>query len=218
MTYDETFNRIRTFSSLDLIQRFSAQAQGEVLGIGGSVSSSTEAHAHTELETEQFNKTRKERVIETSSHLCYPGPLYRIDTNEQGIIIGRTLVEEGPIWIIQCPMEIVETVTPITENGEWEAALEINIENWAGNYSVMPDGEHDNVLKFSGTSELIAFMEGDLVLEYKWLPKLKLSRQSLKGLAWLKDPKNRRVGPVYWDRVERNSNVAALEPTIVEPN
>ena len=56
MSFEETFNKLRTFSSLDLIQRFSASAQGEIMGIGGSVSSSTEAHAHTEVETEKFNR------------------------------------------------------------------------------------------------------------------------------------------------------------------
>ena len=35
----------------------------------------------------------------------------------------------------------------------------------------MPNGEHDNILEFSGVSELISFMKGDLVLRYKWLPK-----------------------------------------------
>ena len=80
----------------------------------------------------------------------------------------------------------------------------------------MPDGEHPNELEFSGVDELISFMEGDLVLRYKWLPRLKLSRESQKGLAWLKNEKNRRVGPVEWDEVEVSDNVAALEPTIVQ--
>ena len=81
----------------------------------------------------------------------------------------------------------------------------------------MPNGEHDNVLEFSGVSELISFMEGDLVLRYKWLPKLQLSSQSRKGLAWLKNEENRRVGPVEWEEVEVNDNVASLEPSIVTP-
>ena len=41
-SFNEQYNRIRTFTSLDLIQRFSGSAKGEVLGIGGSVQSSTE--------------------------------------------------------------------------------------------------------------------------------------------------------------------------------
>ena len=45
--------------------------------------------------------------------------------------------------------------------------------------------------------------------------KLKLSRESQKGLAWLKNEKNRRVGPVEWDEVAVSDNVAALEPTII---
>ena len=217
MTYDETFNRLRTFTSFDLIQRFSGSAQGEIMGIGGSVSSSTEAHAHTEVETEQFNKTKRERVIDTTAHLCYPGPLYRIDEDENGIVIGRTLVEEGPIWLIECPVETVHTITPIEQWGIWDARIILNIEDWAGNYGIMPDGEHKNVLEFSGVNELIAFMEGDLVLDYKWLPRLKLTRESMRGLKWLKNEENRRVGPVEWDQVAVNDNVAALEPSIVTP-
>ena len=226
MSYDETYNEIRTFSSLDLIQKFSASAKGEVMGIGGSVSSSTEAHAHSEVETKQFKKTKKERVIDTTAHLQYPGPLYREDyetiTDEEGDtyrqISGRTLVEEGQIWLIKCMVETVQTVTPIVQEGIWDAKIELNLYDWAGNYSVMPDGEHDNVLTFSGVNELISFMEGDLVLEYKWLPKLRLSRESMKGLKWLKNEKNRLVGPVEWDEVEVSDNVAALEPSIITPD
>ena len=218
MTYDESFNRIRSFSSFDLIQRFSASAQGAVMGIGGSVSSSTEAHGHTELETEQFNKKKEERVIDTSAHLCYPGPLYRIDKDEYGIVKGRTLVEEGPIWLITCPVETVHTITPIEQWGIWDARIILNIEDWAGNYGIMPDGEHDNVFEFNGVNNLIDFMEGDLVLDYKWLPRLKLTRESMRGLKWLKNEENRRVGPVEWEEVSVNDNVAALEPTIVTPD
>ena len=179
MSYDETYNEIRTFSSLDLIQKFSATAQGEVLGIGGSVSSSTEAHAHTEVETKQFSKTKKERVIDTTAHLQYPGPLYREDYEtvvdegggEYRRVSGRTLVEEGPIWLIKCMVETVHTVKSITQTGIWDARIVLNIEDWAGNYGIMPDGEHSNELEFSGVDELISFMEGDLVLRYKWLPR-----------------------------------------------
>ena len=94
------------------------------------------------------------------------------------MVIGRTLVEEGPIWIIKCKFETVHTITPITEYGTWDARIVLNLYDWAGNYSVMPNGEHDNVLEFSGMKELISFMEGDLVLQYKWLPKLKLSEKA----------------------------------------
>ena len=210
MSYDETYNEIRTFSSMDLIQRFSATAQGEILGIGGSVSSSTEAHGHTELETKQFSKTKKERVIDTTARLLYPGPLYRDDyewvTDSAGReyqrVSGRTLVEEGPVWLIKCLVETVHTIKPIVQEEFGDALLRINIEDWAGNYGVMPDGEHDNVLEFANISELIAFMEGDLVLRYGWLPKLKLNREGMKALAWLKNENNRRVGPVEWNEVE----------------
>ena len=93
------------------------------------------------------------------------------------------------------------------------------IYDWAGNYGVMPDGEHDNVLEFSGVARAhFAFMEGDLVLDYKWLPRLRLTRESMRGLKWLKNEENRRVGPVEWDQVAVNDNVAALEPSIITPD
>ena len=78
-TYDETFNKIRTFSSLDLLTRFSATAKGEVLGIGGSVTNTTEARAHTELETETFNHKKTEKILNTSAEICFAGPVYRDD-------------------------------------------------------------------------------------------------------------------------------------------
>ena len=121
LTYDESFTRVRSFSSFDLLNRFSGSAQATIIGIGGSASSTTETHVHTELEAEKFNQTKSERVIDTSSHLYYPGPLYRTDLDENGVVIGRTLVEEGPIWLIECPIETVHTITPITEWGVWDS-------------------------------------------------------------------------------------------------
>ena len=208
MTYDETFNKLRTFSSLDLIQRFSASAQGEVAGIGGSVSSSSEAHAHTEVETEKYNHHKEEVIIDCSADLIYPGPIL----DERGRVI-----EEGNIWLIERFLETVQTVTPMTQWGIWDARIVLNIEDWAGNYGPMPRGEHDNVLEFSGIRELISFMQKDLVLRYKWLPDLKLTDDAKRGLDWLRDEENRRVGPVEWEKVRLNSNVGALEPTIVMP-
>ena len=74
-SFEESFNKIRSFSSLDLMQSFTATAQGEIMGIGGSVTSKTEAKAHTELETETFNRTKKEIIIDDSVRLFYPGPI-----------------------------------------------------------------------------------------------------------------------------------------------
>ena len=218
MSYDESFNRLRSLTSFDLLNRFSASAQGAVAGIGGSISSTTEQRLHTEVETDQFNKKKRERVIDTSAHLAYPGPVYRLDKDENGVVVGRTLVEEGPIWLIRCPVETIETITPTTMWGTWSASIEINVEDWAGNYGIMPGGEHRNILRFASIEELISFMKRDLVLQYKWLPKLRLSSQSRAGLAWLQAEKYRRVGPVEWEQVERNSNVTALEPSIVTPD
>ena len=97
--------------------------------------------------------------------------------------------------------------------------LALNVEDWAGNYGLLPGGEHKNELEFSGVNELISFMKGDLVLQYKWSKGMyrKLSPQAKLGLEWLINEDNRRVGPVEWERIRVNDNVAALEPTIITP-
>ena len=208
MSFEETFNKLRTFSSLDLIQRFSASAQGEVMGIGGSVSSSSEAHAHTEVETEKFNRTKSETVIEDHVRVFYPGPIRDAD--------GR-LVEEGEVWLVERPVATIHTVTPITQWGTWDSRILLNMYDWAGNYGPMPKGEHACKLEFSGFDELASFMHKDLRLRYKWLPSLKLSDESKRGLDWLQAEGNRKVGPVEWERIRVNENVSALEPTIITP-
>ena len=76
VSFEETFNKLRTFSSLDIVNNFSASAQGEIAGIGGSVSQSTTISAHTEVETEKFNRTKREKVIEDTVRLKYPGPIF----------------------------------------------------------------------------------------------------------------------------------------------
>ena len=81
----------------------------------------------------------------------------------------------------------------------------------------MPGGKHSNKLEFSGMNELQSFMQKDLVLQYKWLRDLKLSTETSRGLKWLSNAENRRVGPVEWERVRLNENVGALEPSIVIP-
>ena len=116
------------------------------------------------------------------------------------------------------PVEVVHTVTPIEQEGTWDAAIKLDLYDWAGNYGVLPKGEHKNVFEFANISELISFMRKELVLQYKWLPKLKLSDDSKRGLDWLADESNRMVGPVYWNRIRVNENVAALEPSVITPS
>ena len=215
-SFEETYNQIETFTSLDLMQRFSASAQGEIAGIGGSVTSTTEARAHSEVKTNKYDRQKREVVLDTTARICYPGPVYRDDYDANGQISGRTLVQEGEIWLVDRPIEVVHTVTPIEQEGIWDAAVKLDLENWAGNYGPMPEGEHWNVLEFGNLNELRYFMDKDLVLQYKWLPQLQLSDESKRGRDWLEDEANRRVGPVYWNRIRVNENVAALEPSVVE--
>ena len=69
--------------------------------------------------------------------------------------------------------------------GVWDARIILNLEDWAGNFGIMPGGKHDNVLEFAGFDDLMAFMRRDLVLRYKWSTKLRLSDDSKRGLKWL---------------------------------
>ena len=215
-SYQETYSQIETLTSADLMQRFTATAQGEFSGIGGSVSSVTEARAHSEVATNKYNLQKEEVILDNSARIYYPGPVYRDDYDAEGRISGRTLVQEGEIWQVDRPIEVVHTVTPIEQDGTWDAAIKLDLENWAGNYGVLPDGEHWNVFEFANLSELISFMRREMVLQYKWLPDLKLSDESKRGLDWLEDESNRLVGPVRWNRVRVNENVAALEPRVLE--
>ena len=204
-----------------ILERLSKPSEGRdglavFFARGGRTS---EQRFHTEASTFQYNKKKEEVVLDTSAHLRYPGPLYRDDVNEKGVVISRTLVQEGPIWLIERPVATVHTITPVTQWGIWTSRVKLNIYDWAGNYGLLPKGKHKNELEFSGFNELISFMKGDLVLQYKWSAGIhkKLSDESRRGLAWLQDEDNRLVGPVEWERIRVNDNVSALEPTIVEP-
>ena len=80
ISFEETFNKLRTLTSLDIMTSFSASAQGEIAGIGGNVSQSLQTHAHTEVETEKMNHVKKERIIDDTTVLDYPGPvIYEAD-------------------------------------------------------------------------------------------------------------------------------------------
>ena len=142
-----------------------------MLGIGGSVQSSTEVHAHTEVETEKWGRTKQEMVLEDHVRIAYPGPILDAD--------GR-VVEAGNIWLIERPVATLHTITPITQHGLWDCAeIALDLENWTGKRpgSPLPDGEHWNVLKFAGLNDLAAFMRRDLVLRFKWSNRLRLSSE-----------------------------------------
>ena len=217
LVFDESYNEVKTDFSIDIVTNFSAAAQGTIAGIGGNISQSINTHTHAGESTFQYNKKKTERVIDTSTRLRYPGPVF-IDTYDKlGRVSGRKMVEEGPIWLIDCPVATVHTITPITQWGIWDARIKLNVYDWAGNYGLLPKGKNKNELEFSSFNELIDFMEGDLVLQYPWTAglKKKLSKASKEGLAWLKDEENRNVGPVEWEQIRVNDNVSALEPRVI---
>ena len=220
--FEETFNKLRTLSSLDIVNNFSASAQGEISGIGGSVSSSTTTSIHTELETEKMNHTKKERIIDDTTTLDYPGPvLFEDDVfDDDGNLLHRkgSIQYSGDVWLIERPVLKLQTMTPMTQWGVWDCArLHLNIYDWAGNYGQLPGGKHKNEFVLNGFSELLDLMKGNLVLQYPWSAKYKPSKAAREGMAWLEDEEQRNVGPVEWDKVRLNEDVASLEPSIVTP-
>ena len=57
-------------------------------------------------------------------------------------MLAERLVEEGPHLADRMPDRNRSTPSlPITEWGVWDSRIILNIEDWAGNYSVMPNGE-----------------------------------------------------------------------------
>ena len=174
MSFVETFNKLRTFSSFDLIQRFSASAKGEVLGIGGSSKFVYRRTRPYEIETEKFNRTKEERVLKDKFEILCPGPiLYDADVvDDDGTVLHRkgTIAEEGKIWLVECPVATVHTVTPHYAVGN--VGRPYRAEPLRLGWQLRPHAErpHDSVLEFSGVNELISFMQGDLVLQYQWLP------------------------------------------------
>lgn len=222
ISFEETFNKLRTFSSLDIMNQFTASAQGEISGIGGSVTNVQTTQAHTEVETEKMNHVKKERIIDDTSVLDYPGPiLYEEDVlNDRGSVIHEegSIKYEGEVWLIERPVLTLQTITPMTQWGIWDCArLHLNIDDWSGYRSVLPSGEHKNEFVLNGFSELLDLLKGNLVLQYPWSARYKPSKAVREGMAWLEDEENRNVGPVEWDRVRLNEDVASLEPSIVTP-
>ena len=221
ISFEETFNKLRTLSSLDIMNSFTASAQGEIAGIGGSVSNTSSMHAHTEVETEKMNHTKKERIIDDTTVLDYPGPVlfdYDVLNDDDGTVLHRkgSVQYEGEVWLVERPVVTLQTTTPMTQWGNWDCArLHLNIYDWAGNYGALPDGKHKNELVLNGFSELIDLIKGNLPLQYPWSAKYRPSKETKEGLAWLEDVSNIEVGPVEWDRVRLNEDVASLEPSIV---
>ena len=51
------------------------------------------------------------------------------------------LLQEGPIWIVERPVVTMHTVTPVEQWGVWDARIILNLEDWAGNYGILPGRE-----------------------------------------------------------------------------
>ena len=197
MSYEETFNKIRTQSSLVIAQSLTATAQGEIMGFGGSVTTTSSATASTEVETEKFKHTKKESVIEDEVTLHY---------------------EKGRVWLIERPLVTLQTVTPVKKWGIWDCAeIRLDLYDWAGNRSIMPRGEHWNVLKFSSISELQQFLAKELILSYPWMEKFVPTDTMKRGIKWLKNDENRQVGPVEYDEVTVNEGTARMQLTDITP-
>ena len=190
LSFEEWFNKLRTFTSVDLVQSLSISGSGSIAGFGGSVTSNSSVSVHTEIETEKFDHKKRETKIDDTVEL------------EHGL---------GFIYLTERPVLVLQTSTPITQFGEWDARIKINLYDWSGNYGPMKGGEHKNELVFAGSGELISFIQGDLILQYPWTKNWKRGKALKAGLVWLREKENRHVGPVEWDRIFLNENVSALQ-------
>ena len=191
MLYEETFNKLRTFSSLDIMNQFTASAQGEIAGIGGSVSQTSSITAHTEVETEKMNHKKTERVIDDTSELDYPGPiLYDADIyGDAGALLHRkgSIQYEGDIWLIERPVMKLQTTTPMTQWGIWDCArLHLNLYDWAGNYGALPKGEAQEPVSAERSRRTARPHEGQsrspVSLVCPWQTQSRKSRKQLHGL------------------------------------
>ena len=186
------------------------------------MSTSNTISAHTEVETEKLHHIKKEKVIDDTTVLDYPGPIYYAadETDDDGMFHREGSVRyAGEIWLVERPVVTLQAATPMTQWGIWDCALlHLNLYDWAGDRGgVLPGGEHKNELTLNGLGDLLDLLKGNLVLQYPWSAKYRPSKAVRKGMAWLEDEDNRRVGPVEWDRFRINEDVAALEPSIVTP-
>ena len=156
--------------------------------------------------------------------LDYPGPvLFDSDVFYEGLGTLRHqkggVQYPGEVWLIERPVVTLQTTTPMTQWGVWDCGiLHLNVYDWAGNYGALPGGKHKNDLELNGLGELLDLMKGNLVLQYKWSSKYKPSKEVREAIKWLQDDTHRAVGPVEWDRVRLNENVASVEPSIVTPS
>ena len=146
VSFEETFNKFRTFSSLDIASSFTATAQGEISGIGGSVSHTSSVAAHTEIETEKMNHVKRERIIDDTSVLDYPGPVLWEDDviDVDGSVLCRkgSIRYPGEVWLVERPVLKLQTTTPMTQWGIWDCGrLHLNIYDWAGNYRDTAKGQ-----------------------------------------------------------------------------
>ena len=120
--------------------------------------------------------------------------------------------------MVERPVVTLQTVTPMTQWGIWDCArLHLNVYDWAGNYGALPGGKHKNEFVLNGLGDLLDLLKGNLVLQYPWTSKYRPNKAVREAIAWLEDEENRRVGPVEWDKVRLNEDVAAVEPSIVTP-
>ena len=158
-------------------------------------------------------------MLDTSARICYPGPLYRDDRDESGVVVGRTLVQEGPIWLVERPVVTMHTITPVEQWGIWDARIMCSTSRTGPATSVScPGGKHDNVLGVRGLRRpdgLHAARSGTCATSGAPRSEAERRLQARTG-KWLADESNRQVGPVEWERIRVNDNVSALEPTIID--
>ena len=141
-----------------------------------------------------------------------PGPIL-YDANvlsDDGTVLHRkgTIAEEGKIWLVECPVADRPHRNAHCSVGDVGCPYASSIctigQAIAG---LCPRVNMTTCWSSAASMSCFRSCSRDLVLQYKWLPALKLSDQSKRGLDWLRNEKNRMVGPVEWDQVDMSTKL-----------
>lgn len=179
-TYEETQSSFskESYASLEIINKFSAHAEGGVDGVGSATideENTTTVTAGTSSSEAGSNTNRREVRINAKRSITIPPNAIR----QLVIDINRATV-----------------ITPIQKKGTMNPQLNYDIYNWAGNNTTIAfkKGEHWNIVKVDNYQHLKWFFQGERKAEYPNMTRFEKKCNAVKkcaaALKWLYNPKN----------------------------
>ena len=212
-SFEETYNEIKTFTSLDLMQRFSCISAGRDCGHRRL------RHVHHRgagAQRGQDQQVRPQEARGCAGHVrppfSTPVPSTATTTMRREGCRGGRSCKRARYGLWTAPSRLSTRSRPSSRRGRGTRASSSTWRTGQATTGCCRTGSIGTSWSSPTSTSLLSFMRKEQVLQYKWLPKLNLSDESKRGRDWLADEANRRVGPVYWNRVRVNENVAALEP------